>query len=103
MMKRRHYDNLILLCDEHHCIIDNMDNEGKYPVSLLNEWKMNHEDKLKHEKLTKKPRLLNIAINAIANIDFEISEEKEIALRAFKIEDKIFYNAVKRNIFLIDD
>ena len=37
--ERRAFENLILLCDEHHSIIDNPENEKNYPVSLLQEWK----------------------------------------------------------------
>lgn len=40
--ERRKYDNLILLCDEHHSIIDNKKNEGEYSVELLLEWKKDH-------------------------------------------------------------
>jgi len=41
--ERRSYDNLILLCDEHHSIIDNKENEIKYTVETLKRWKVNHE------------------------------------------------------------
>ncbi len=34
-------DNLILLCEEHHHIID--DNEASYPVEMLRRWKAEHE------------------------------------------------------------
>ena len=40
--ERRSYDNLILLCDEHHSIIDNKKNEGEYTKELLLEWKNDH-------------------------------------------------------------
>ncbi|WP_046755679.1 NACHT domain-containing protein [Kordia jejudonensis] len=40
--QRRAYDNLILLCDEHHSIIDNKRNEGKFPVALLKQWREEH-------------------------------------------------------------
>lgn len=38
---RDNYDNLILLCPKHHKIID--DNEQKYTVKLLRDWKFKHE------------------------------------------------------------
>ncbi|WP_341830999.1 hypothetical protein AACH28_16300 [Sphingobacterium thalpophilum] len=44
--ERRSFSNLILLCDEHHTIIDNKENEGKYPVDLLKKWKDDHERKI---------------------------------------------------------
>ncbi len=38
---RDQYDNLILLCEEHHHIID--DNPASYPVEMLHRWKEEHE------------------------------------------------------------
>tara|TARA_R110002096_G_C14654070_1_gene726743 strand:+ start:150 stop:3725 length:3576 start_codon:yes stop_codon:yes gene_type:complete len=40
--ERRSYDNLILLCDEHHQIIDNKSNENEFSVPLLQNWKAKH-------------------------------------------------------------
>ncbi len=40
--KRRSYENLILLCDKHHRMIDNPQNESKYRKEKLLEWKQNH-------------------------------------------------------------
>ena len=39
--ERRDFNNLILLCDEHHIEIDSHPNE--FPTELLKEWKMLHE------------------------------------------------------------
>lgn len=107
--ERRHFDNLILLCDECHTIIDNKENEQKYPVALLKEWKKNHEGK-RMESLSKDTSLLSIAISAIANIDLDDSdspyENKKINTfnsKAFDIEDKIAYNNIKRNKSWIDE
>jgi tetratricopeptide (TPR) repeat protein len=41
---RRAFDNLILLCPEHHKIIDNKENEKQYPTKLLKNWKKRHEE-----------------------------------------------------------
>ena len=46
--ERADFPNLMLLCDEHHKMIDNKENEGKYPIELLKTWKSEHE--AKHEK-----------------------------------------------------
>lgn len=43
--ERRSFENLMLLCDECHSIIDNAENENDYPVELLKEWKRDHESK----------------------------------------------------------
>ncbi|MEM9363390.1 MAG: ABC-three component system protein [Bacteroidota bacterium] len=40
--ERRSYGNLILLCDEHHSIIDNKRNEAKYTKETILEWKEKH-------------------------------------------------------------
>ena len=39
--ERRDFDNLILLCDEHHIEIDS--HEEEFPTDLLKEWKLLHE------------------------------------------------------------
>jgi len=101
--ERRHFDNLILLCDECHSIIDNKDNEQKYPVSLLKEWKRNHESKQLYQ-LNLNPSLLTFAINVILNTTFDETDCKvDESIEPFKIEDKIKYNAIKRNKSLIDE
>lgn len=40
---RRKPENLIYLCDDHHKVVDNKDNEVNYPTSLLKRWKADHE------------------------------------------------------------
>ncbi len=100
--ERAHFDNLILLCDECHTIIDNKENEGKYPVALLKEWKKNHESKFLHEQL-RNPSLLVQAINAIADVDFESGTINDESLQVFAISDKISYNNIKRNKCLIEE
>lgn len=101
--ERRHFDNLILLCDECHSIIDNINNEQKYPVSLLKEWKKNHESKQLYQ-LNLNPSLLTLAINIISSANFDDNNFKtDESVEPFKIEDKIKYNAIKRNKSLIDE
>jgi hypothetical protein len=100
--ERRHFDNLILLCDECHSIIDNNENEPKYPATLLKEWKRNHESK-RLSQLNRNPSLLKHAINAIAKAELDHDNIEPIeTFRAFKIENKIQYNLIKRNKSLID-
>jgi len=99
---RRYFNNLILLCDEHHTIIDNKENESKYSVELLKEWKKNHESKLLHSTLQKRPTLLSVAINAISDIDLgDVNGDK--GSKPFNIDEKISFNAIKRNKALIDE
>jgi alkylation response protein AidB-like acyl-CoA dehydrogenase len=68
--ERRGFDNLILLCDEHHVIIDNKANEEVYPTSLLKIWKSEHEKKMlelisNKNLLSRHPLSLNRVINLI--------------------------------------
>jgi len=101
--ERRHFDNLILLCDECHSIIDNKENESKYPVSLLQEWKRNHES-TRIGELRSDHSLLKVVIDKIADKDFDsytVNATRNIG--AFSIDEKIKHNAIKRNKTLIEE
>lgn len=101
--ERRHFNNLILMCDECHSIIDNMENESKYPVIDLQQWKKDHHEKI--ESL-QQPKLshLTLAINAIASIDFDDSDSDEDSdPDIFNITNKIKHNCVNRNLELINE
>lgn len=100
--ERAHFNNLILLCDECHTIIDNKANEGKYTVSLLKEWKKNHESIYLQEQL-RNTSLLTQAINGIADADFDILNIDDNRLQSFDISGKIKYNNVKRNKSLFEE
>jgi cytochrome c553 len=94
---RRHFNNLILLCDECHSIIDNKENEAKYPPLLLKEWKKEHESKV-ISTLNSKTSLLKLAINAIAAADLEGSLGDSLSDPVvFDIEHKIKHNSIVRN------
>ena len=100
---RRHFNNLILLCDECHSIIDNKENETAYPVSLLREWKKEHESKT-ILILNSRGSLLKLAIDAIASADLEGYQNDNGSIpEVFNIENKIEYNSVVRNKELIDE
>ena len=46
--KERHgFNNLIILCFDHHKLIDNPENSGLYTVAILKEWKKQHERDIK--------------------------------------------------------
>lgn len=97
---RRGFDNLILLCDEHHVIIDNKQNESQYPISILKEWKQNHEKKIlelisSKNLLSKNPLALNKVINVIGSKMNDILDLPE-AINAPNTETKISYNNIKR-------
>lgn len=102
--QRRHFDNLILLCDECHCIMDNKENEAKYPVTLLKQWKKQHESTITYTYFNEHPSLLNMVITAISEIELYADEEASSPnTKAFEIEAKIKHNDIKRNKALIDE
>ena len=96
--ERRDFSNLILLCDEHHTIIDNKVNEIKFPVSLLKKWKTEHESKIlklisESNILVKNPSALNVIVGFVGNRIFG-DAIKEEPTNAPDTEDKILYNNV---------
>jgi hypothetical protein len=98
--ERRGFDNLILLCDEHHIIIDNNDNEDKYPVALLKKWKSDHEKKIfellsSKNLLSKHPLALNKIINLIGKKMGDVFDSSE-AINAPNPDIKISFNNVIR-------
>lgn len=98
--KRRGFDNLILLCDEHHTIIDNKENETQYPTALLKEWKHSHEKKILElisgkNLLSKHPLALNKVINRISSQINDFLDLPE-TVNAPNIETKILFNNIKR-------
>ena len=102
--ERRHFNNLILLCEECHTIVDNFENELVYTVELLRKWKSDHEATARAKVLTARPTLLGMVIDAIARADLD--EDPGLppeGTQAFGIEDKIEYNCVRRNRALIDE
>ena len=99
---RRSYDNLILLCDECHTIIDNKSNESKYPKTLLIDWKNSSIEK-QLVKLNSNTSLLKDAINIISSYDFDKLTEEELTIESFDIKNKITYNKIERNKYLIDE
>lgn len=44
--ERDDYQNLILLCPTHHTLIDRSENEAKYTVEVLLQWKSTHEQRV---------------------------------------------------------
>jgi hypothetical protein len=101
--ERRGFDNLILLCDECHTIIDNPANEKTYTVPLLKYWKKTHEAKML-TKFTLNPSLLKNIINEISKLSLENAPIVDTqSLVPFSIDEKIAYNSITRNKFLIDE
>lgn len=98
--ERRGFNNLILLCDEHHVMIDNKENETQYPTPLLKDWKSAHEKKIlelisSKNLLSKHPLALNKVINAISYKLDEILNLPETE-NAPNTETKILFNNIRR-------
>ncbi len=98
---RRHYNNLILLCGSCHDIVDNPENEHKYPVSLLKEWKAIHEAKGMESK-SKSSSIWMEAISAIVESDVASDDENSETPDIFDIKEKVSYNNIVRNKPLIE-
>ncbi len=98
--ERRGFDNLILLCDEHHVMIDNKENESEYSTPLLKKWKGDHEKKIlelisSKNLLSKHPLALNKVINAIGSRMDDVLDLPDTE-NAPSTETKILFNNVKR-------
>ncbi|RON15936.1 HNH endonuclease [Pseudomonas brassicacearum] len=65
-MQRDGYENLILLCPNHHTLIDKAENEEKYSVEMLLEMKILHEACISS-------RLTSVNITNIEDLKTEIS------------------------------
>jgi hypothetical protein len=98
--ERRGFDNLILLCDEHHVMIDNKANEETYPTTLLKTWKSEHEKKMielisNKNLLSKHPLSLNRVINLIGEKMDDVLDLTETE-NAPNTDLKIEFNNINR-------
>ncbi len=96
--QRADYENLILLCLNHHKETDDV---NKYTVDVLKKMKKDHESKFLNQQMNK-PSMLKNVINAIASISFDSSDSLE-NLTVFNPKDKLIYNSVKINYSLIQE
>lgn len=69
------YANLILLCPDHHAIIDKKENENCYSVEKLNEMKKKHELTVKNALENEKNNERNAAVYEIHRL---LSENREV-------------------------
>lgn len=97
--QRADYENLILLCRQHH---DETDDEIRYTVDILKEIKRNHESAYLHQRIRRNPSMLKNVINAISNISFEVIDT-EVNLNAYNPKTKLNYNSIKTNYSLIQE
>ncbi|MCD4792028.1 MAG: hypothetical protein K8R54_02250 [Bacteroidales bacterium] len=90
--ERADFPNLILLCDEHHKIIDNKENEKKYPRKLLWEWKKEHEAKSEKDKYEVPDEIVEQIINKLEELfsEFLINYSSFDEVKDFGILENIF-------------
>lgn len=73
--QRAHYNNLILLCGNHHTVIDNPDNINKYTVDLLKGMKENHEDNYIYKRYEVPQTVIEKILNTTQqNIEYNYSQ-----------------------------
>ncbi|MEE1083528.1 MAG: ABC-three component system protein [Paludibacteraceae bacterium] len=99
--ERRSFDNLILLCESCHKIIDNKANEKDYPVELLKKWKKNHQEKILNSINGSLPNYFQQIVNAIAaNNLMNVASSDAIP---YDISEKIEYNCLKKNKYIVEE
>ena len=96
------YDNLILLCRNHHKIIDEKAANGEwlYSVEQLKDMKRSHELSVSNRMVTRPPSLLNRVIKELAktpNADMRSTKPD-----SFDIAHKLEFNEVNRNYRIIE-
>lgn len=95
--QRANYDNLILLCVQHH---DETNDTGKYTVEHLKTMKKNHENHFLNERIKKNPSMLKNTIAALSTVDLTKYPDVSV-LDIVDPKEKIEFNRMKKNAFLI--
>lgn len=105
--ERNDFPNLILLCKNHHGIMDETDASGspRYSVAELKAMKQVHQDwfEAARESLfrTRAPSLLAKVIRKLSKYDDTNDTPKQRPL-SFKITEKISYNSIERHVRIIE-
>lgn len=104
--ERRSFENLILLCPNHHAVTDDA---AVYDVAKMKEMKRSHEKKMlltfsANGVMAKYPMGLVTVINQIsASGIFDEEGPSDESLNSFKIEEKIRYNDIKEHKSVLDE
>lgn len=101
---RRSFENLILLCPNHHIETDNV---TKYTVEVLRKMKQGHTSKMLQAStdsgiLSKNPAALVLVINQLG-VTNTLTEIDEIEINSFDIQEKIDYNNITRYKPIIEE
>lgn len=73
--QRDGYENLILLCPNHHTMIDECENDKKYSVDVLLKWKRAHEADV---EMRWEQNILDSKYEIAKKIAFMLSENREV-------------------------
>jgi hypothetical protein len=95
--QRADYENLILLCVQHH---DETNNVTLYTVDRLKEMKRKHESQYLNERINKNPSMLRNTIVTLATVDLA-SYADTSGLNVVDPTEKIEFNALKNSSTLI--
>lgn len=95
--QRAGYDNLILLCVQHH---DATNDESIYTVEKMKEMKKNHESQFLNQRINRNPSMLKNTITALSKIDLMNYPETQ-TLNIIDPAEKIAFNSLKKNAVLI--
>jgi hypothetical protein len=95
--QRADYDNLILLCVQHH---DETDDATVYTADRLKEMKRNHESQYLSARINKNPSMLRNTIVTLAAIDLA-SYTDTSGLNVVDPTEKITFNTLKNSAALI--
>lgn len=101
---RRSFENLMLLCPNHHVETNNVDT---YTVGILQKMKEDHESMMLHSAsskgvLTRRPSVLNTVINQIGILLFK-NQEPTFPRVPPNPEEKILYNNIVRYKPIIEE
>jgi hypothetical protein len=103
---RNDHPNLILLCKNHHHIIDEKDEAGKplYDADTLKAMKQSHEEKISNHRAAmfrkNAPSLLAQIVQRLSK--YQDSNEPQNHPLSFEISEKIAHNAIERYKGIID-
>lgn len=96
--QRRSYDNLILLCPEHHTMIDDKDTSHKYPSTLLIQWKEDHLTRLSDYAVKFSDKLVETACHSEFEKPVNIKGDDNMVIQG----DNNSVTKIKRQINLGD-
>jgi hypothetical protein len=97
--ERAGYNNLILLCPQHHAETNNIE---KYTVAVMKKIKREHESQYLNERLNQNTSMLKNVIYAIAEINLQDKPDTPV-LNIFDPNEKIVFNELKENAGLIKE